>query len=46
MPTIDTYAMSFVDGQNLFRHAKSAFGHHHPNYDLEKLHRAVCCAFG
>ena len=28
-----TRAVSFIDGQNLFRHAKDAFGHHHPNYD-------------
>lgn len=27
------YALAFVDGQNLYRHAKDAFGHHHPNYD-------------
>ena len=26
-------AVSFIDGQNLFRHAKDAFGHHHPSYD-------------
>jgi uncharacterized LabA/DUF88 family protein len=36
------YAMAFVDGQNLFRHAKDAFGHYHPNYDPIKLHKAVC----
>ena len=24
-------AVSFLDGQNLLRHAKDAFGHHHPN---------------
>ena len=24
-------AVSFIDGQNLYRHAKDAFGHHHPN---------------
>lgn len=35
-------AVSFVDGQNLFRHAKDAFGHHHPNYDPVKLAAAVC----
>ena len=40
------YAMAFVDGQNLFRHAKDAFGHFHPNYDLVKLHRAICEANG
>lgn len=35
-------AMAFFDGQNLYRHAKDAFGHHHPNYDPLKLHAAVC----
>lgn len=39
-------AVSFIDGQNLYRHAKSAFGHHHPNYDLIKLSEAVCAASG
>ena len=34
--------MAFVDGQNLYRHAKEAFGHHHPNYDVIKLHQAIC----
>lgn len=40
------YAMAFIDGQNLYQHAKSAFGHHHPNYDPLKLHNAVCAAHG
>lgn len=40
------YAVAFVDGQNLYRHAKDAFGHHHPNYDIVKLHKAVCGANG
>lgn len=35
-------AYSFFDGQNLFRHAKDAFGHYHPNYDPVKLHRTIC----
>ncbi len=39
-------AVSFNDGQNLFRHAKDAFGHHHPNYDPQKLADAVCAASG
>ena len=39
-------AVSFIDGQNLYRHAKSAFGHHHPNYDPIKLSEAVCAASG
>lgn len=40
------YAMGFFDGQNLFQHAKEAFGHYHPNYDPLKLHGAVCRANG
>jgi uncharacterized LabA/DUF88 family protein len=40
------YAMAFIDGQNLYRHAKDAFGHHHPNFDPIKLHTAVCKAKG
>ncbi len=36
--------MAFIDGQNLYQHAKEAFGHHHPNYDPVKLHKAVCAA--
>ena len=39
-------AVSFVDGQNLYRHAKDAFGHHHPNYDPVRLAAAVCVANG
>lgn len=35
-------AVAFFDGQNLYRHAKTAFGHHHPNYDPQKLHAAIC----
>ena len=35
-------AVSFIDGQNLFHHAKAAFGHYHPNYDPVKLSDAVC----
>ncbi len=38
--------ISFIDGQNLFRHAKDAFGHHHPNYDPNKLAAAVCATNG
>lgn len=40
------YAMAFFDAQNLFQHAKDAFGHHHPNFDPTKLHHAVCAANG
>ena len=39
-------AVSFIDGQNLFRHAKDAFGHYHPNYGPRKLSDAVCEAHG
>lgn len=39
-------AIAFIDGQNLYRHAKDAFGHHHPNYHPIKLHTAVCEAKG
>ena len=35
-------AISFFDGQNLYRHAKDAFGHHHPNYHPIKLFDAIC----
>ena len=39
-------AVSFIDGQNLYRHAKDAFGHHHPNYDPFKLADTVCADRG
>lgn len=39
-------AMAFFDAQNHYQHAKAAFGHHHPNFDPLKLHRAVCAANG
>ena len=39
-------AVSFIDGQNLFRHAKDAFGHYHPNYAPQRLSGAVCRAHG
>ncbi|MEM7047013.1 MAG: NYN domain-containing protein [Pseudomonadota bacterium] len=39
-------AVAFVDGQNLFRHAKDAFGHYHPNYDPKKLFEVVCTQKG
>ena len=38
--------MAFFDAQNLYRHAKDAFGHHHPNFDPVKLHSAVCKSKG
>lgn len=39
-------AVSFFDGQNLYYHAKAAFGYDHPNYDPVKLTDAVCAAHG
>ena len=39
-------AVIFIDGQNLFRSAKEAFGHNHPNYDPMALARAVCLKEG
>ena len=39
-------ATAFIDGQNLFRHAKEAFGYYHPNFDPIKLHNAVCAEKG
>ena len=39
-------AVSFFDGQNLFYHAKAAFGYDHPNYDPVKLTDAVCAERG
>ncbi len=35
-------AVAFIDGQNLYHHAKAAFGHTHPNFDPNKLFDAVC----
>ena len=42
------YSMAFFDVQNLFRHAKEAFGdgYHHPNFEPLKLHRKVAENFG
>lgn len=42
----DKRAVAFVDGQNLYHHAKAAFGHHHPNYDPIKLLAAICQSQG
>ena len=38
----DKYAVAFFDGQNLFHHAKAAFGYYYPNFDPRKLAQAVC----
>ena len=34
--------IAFIDGQNLFHNARNAFGYNFPNYDVQKLARAVC----
>lgn len=39
-------AVAFFDGQNLYRHAKDAFGHSHPNYHPVRLFDAVCADKG
>ena len=39
-------AVAFYDGQNLYHHAKSAFGHHHPNYHTINLFEAICAKNG
>ena len=38
--------VAFVDGQNLYRSAKTAFGYHYPNYDVQALARTVCAGEG
>lgn len=35
-------AHAFFDGQNLFYHAKAAFGYTYPNYDPKKLAEQAC----
>ena len=39
-------SVAFFDGQNLFHHAKAAFGYAYPNYDVARLARTVCTAHG
>jgi uncharacterized LabA/DUF88 family protein len=39
-------AVTFIDGQNLYRSAKEAFGYYYPNYDVQKLSKAVCKSHG
>ena len=39
-------AVIFIDGQNLFRSAKDAFGHNYPNYDPMALARTICLREG
>ncbi|MCE0522169.1 MAG: hypothetical protein LV480_04590 [Methylacidiphilales bacterium] len=38
--------IAFIDGQNLYRSAKEAFGYFYPNYDVAKLAGAVCLLQG
>jgi len=35
-------AVIFIDGQNLYRAAKDAFGYSYPNYDIKLLSEWVC----
>ena len=39
-------AVCFIDGQNLFHSAKSAFGYNFPNYDCMALAQSVCKSNG
>jgi uncharacterized LabA/DUF88 family protein len=39
-------AVAFVDGQNLFKAAKEAFGYSFPNFDVVKLVQNVCLRQG
>lgn len=38
--------VSFIDGQNLYHAAKTAFGYSFPNYDITKLSQAICDSKG
>jgi uncharacterized LabA/DUF88 family protein len=38
--------VAFIDGQNLFHNARTAFGYTYPNFDVLKLSQAVCAAKG
>ncbi len=38
--------IAFFDGQNLFHHAKAAFGHTYPNFDPGKLTGSICSSRG
>jgi uncharacterized LabA/DUF88 family protein len=44
-PTVKR-TIAFIDGQNLFHNARAAFGYTYPNYDVQRLARAVCSARG
>lgn len=44
-PTIKRTVV-FIDGQNLFRGAKEAFGYFYPNYDVKLLSEKICTSQG
>ena len=35
-------AVAFIDGQNLYRAAKEAFGYHWPSYSAKALAKRIC----
>lgn len=39
-------AVVFVDGQNLYHCAKTAFGYTYPNYDIDTLCKRICVEHG
>jgi len=45
-PPASPCAIAFVDGQNLFHCAKTAFGYTYPNYDPKKLAEIICVNAG
>lgn len=45
-PPSTPYAIAFVDGQNLYRCALTAFEHTYPNYDCKALAAAICKIHG
>ena len=45
-PAVRPLAGLFFDGQNIFYHAKTAFGYSFPNYDPHKLAERICAAQG
>ncbi len=42
----EKYAVTFIDGQNLYHAVKESFGYPYPNYDVLRLSEAVCAAQG
>lgn len=41
-----TYAIAFIDGQNLFHCAREAYGYTYPNYDPTRLATTICQSQG